>query len=57
MNINKHVNIITSTHDAFIDLNTTAGSLFGEDPGDSFAITYNGSGTNVTDIVFHNSQI
>ena len=57
MNINKPVNIITSTHDAFIDLNTTAGSLFGEDPGDSFAITYGGSGTNVTDIVFHNSQI
>jgi hypothetical protein len=57
MNINKPVNIISSTKDAYIDLNTTAGSLLGESPGNSFAVTYGGSGTNVTGIYFHNTQM
>ena len=57
MNVNKPVNIITSTNDAYVDLNTTAGSLLGESPGNSFAITYGGSGSNVTGINFHNTQL
>ena len=39
MNVNKPVNIISSTKDAYVDLNTTAGSLLGESPGNSFAVT------------------
>ena len=57
MTINKPVNIITSTGDAYIDLNTVAGSLMGEDPGSSFIINNAGSGTNVSGLYFHNSQI
>ena len=57
MNVNKPVNIISSTGDAYVDLNTTAGSLLGESPGNSFAITYGGSGSNVTGIRFHNTQL
>ncbi|WP_406533835.1 DUF3344 domain-containing protein [Methanobrevibacter sp.] len=57
MNINKPVNIISSTHDAYIDLNNTASSLLGESPANSFAITNGGSGTNVTGIRFHNTQL
>jgi hypothetical protein len=57
MNVNKPVNIISSTKDAYVDLNTTAGSLLGESPGNSFAVTLGGSGSNVTGIYFHNTQI
>ena len=55
--INKAVNIISSNKDAFIDLNTTAGSLLGENPGDRFTINRQGSRTNVTGITFHNTQV
>ena len=57
MNVNKPVNIISTTGDAYVDLNTTAGSLLGESPGNSFAVTNGGSGSNVTGIFFHNTQI
>ena len=57
MNVNKPVNIISSTGNAYVDLNTTAGSLLGESPGNSFAVTYGGSGSNITGIYFHNTQI
>jgi len=57
MNVNKPVNIITTTNDAYVDLNTTAGSLLGESPGNSFAVTNGGSGSNVTGIYFHNTQV
>jgi hypothetical protein len=57
MNVNKPVNIISTTHDAYVDLNTTAGSLLGESPGNSFAVTNGGSGSNVTGIYFHNTQV
>ena len=56
-NVNKPVNIISSTKDAFIDFNTTAGSLLGENPGARFAITHGGSWSNVTGIFFHNTQV
>ena len=57
MNVNKPVNIVSTTKDAYVDLNTIAGSLMGESPGNSFAITNGGSGTNVTGIKFHNTQL
>ena len=57
ININKPVNIISSTNDAYIDLNTTAGSLLGESPGNSFAVTRGGSGSNITGIYLHNTQL
>ena len=57
LELNKPVNMISSTKDAFIDLNTTAGSLMGENPGNRFTISYNGSGSNVSDITFHNTQV
>ena len=55
--INKPINMISTTGDAFIDLNTTAGSLLGENPGSCFTINNGGSGSNVSDIIFHNTQV
>ncbi|WP_405267437.1 hypothetical protein [Methanobrevibacter sp.] len=55
--VNKPVNIISSTKNAYIDLNTTAGSLMGDNPGNRFTISYGGSGTNMTGIRFHNTQL
>ena len=55
--INKPINMISTTNDAFIDLNTTAGSLLGENPGACFTINNGGSGSNVTGIIFHNTQV
>ena len=55
--VNKPLNIISSTNDAYIDLNTTAGSLLGENPGNRFTISYGGSWTNMTGIAFHNTQL
>ena len=57
MEINKPVNILSSTKDAYIDLNTTAGSLMGDNPGDRFTVSYGGSGSNISDLYFHNTQI
>ena len=55
--INKPINMISTTVDAFIDLNTTAGSLLGENPGSCFTINNGGSGSNVSGIIFHNTQV
>ena len=55
--INKPINMISTTGDAFIDLNTTAGSLLGENPGSCFRINNGGSGSNVSGIIFHNTQV
>ncbi|WP_323737532.1 Ig-like domain repeat protein (plasmid) [Methanosphaera sp. ISO3-F5] len=55
--VNKPVNITSTTKDAYIELNTIAGSYFGEDPGNSFTINKDGSYTNVTGIYFHNTQL
>ena len=57
MNVNKPVNIISTTGDGYVDLNTTAGSLLGDSPGNSFAVTNGGSGSNITGIYFHNTQL
>ena len=57
LTINKPINMISTTGDAFIDLNTTAGSLLGENPGSCFTINNGGSGSNVSGIIFHNTQV
>ena len=57
MRINKPVNIISSTKDAFIDFNGKAGSLFGDYQGSCFSITNGGSWSNVTGITIHNTQV
>ena len=57
MIINRPVNIISSTKDAYIDFNTTAGSLFGDSPGNSFSIITGADYTNVTGINLHNTQL
>ena len=57
MVINRPVNVISSTNDAYIDLNTTAGSLMGEDAGAVFGIVTGADGTNVTGIYLHNTQL
>ena len=55
--INKPINIISSTKDAYIDLNCTAGSLLGEHPGSSFVVNRGGSGSNISGIYLHNTEL
>ena len=55
--ISKSLNIISTTNDGYIDLNTTAGDYFGSSQGNSFTINKNGAYTNVTGIYFHNTQL
>jgi len=57
IDISKPVNVISSTKDAYIDLNTTAGSLLGENPGNRFTVSYGGSGSNISGIYLHNTQL
>ena len=57
LTINKPVNIISSTHDAYYSLNTSSTNFFGEDSGDSFIINKDGSGTNLSDVKFYNTQL
>lgn len=57
LRINKPVNIISSTKDGYIDLNTTSGDYFGNSQGNSFIIEYNGAYTNITGVYFHNTQL
>ena len=55
--ISKPINIISSTKDAYIDLNCTAGSLLGEHPGSSFVVGREGSGSNISGIYLHNTEL
>jgi len=57
LTINKAVNIISSTHDAIINLNTSCTNLVGTDPSNHFIIGNEGSYTNITGINFYNTQI
>ncbi len=57
MIIDKPVNIITSTNNAYICTNTSSGDLSGAKPVTSFTILNGGSYTNVTGIYFYNTQI
>ena len=55
--INKPVNVISTTKDAYIDFNTTAGSLTGDAPGARFAVVNGGDYSNITGIYIHNTQL
>ena len=55
--ISKPINVVSTTHDAYIDLNTTAGSLLGEHPGSSFVVNRGGSGSNISGIYLHNTEL
>jgi len=57
LTINKPINVISTTQDAYVDLDTHAGSLLGDNPGTCFVINNGGSYTNVTGIYFHNTQL
>lgn len=57
LSIGKSVNIISTTKDGYIDLNTTAGDYFGSSQGNTFTINRGGAYTNVTGIYFHNTQL
>jgi hypothetical protein len=57
MIIDKPVNIITSTNDAYVCVNTTSGDLSGAAAVTSFTIINGGSYTNVSGIYFYNTQI
>ena len=55
--VNKRVTIISSTHDAVINLRTVSQSMMGEAPGNSFVINKAASGTTVEGIRFDNTQL
>ena len=55
--ISKPINVVSTTKDAYIDLNTTAGSLLGEHPGSSFVVNREGSGSNISGIYLHNTEL
>jgi len=54
--INKPINTKSSTNDAFISLHTVAGSLMGEDPGNSFVVNIGASGSNITGLYLNNTE-
>ena len=54
--VNKQVTIKSTTKDAVVKLHTVAGSLVGDDPGNSFVINKAGSGTTVQDIRIENTE-
>lgn len=57
MIINTPVNIISSTQDSYIDLNTSSTSYFGDEDVVSFTLKNGASNSNITGIYFHNTQI
>ena len=57
LNVNKPVNIISSTHDAYIDFHTGTYRRYGESSGGIFQVTKEGSGTNITDIIFYTTRV
>lgn len=57
IDINKPVNIISTTGDGYICLNTTKQSVQGSLPDNSFVISNGGSYSNVTGITFYNTQM
>lgn len=58
LNVNKPVNIISSTGDAYYDIDTTPNAGSGINNYDNiFVLSNGGSGTNITGITFHNTQV
>ncbi|AWX32223.1 Ig-like domain-containing protein [Methanosphaera sp. BMS] len=56
LEINKPVNVISSTQDAVISLHTKSGSLLGENPGNLFAIRNGASGSNISGLYLYNTE-
>lgn len=56
LEINKPVNVISSTQDAVISLHTKAGSLLGDNPGNLFAIRNGASGSNISGLYLYNTE-
>ena len=57
LNVNKAVNIISSTNDAYLDFDTISTDVQGGYKNGIFQVTNNGSGTNITGITFHNTRV
>ena len=57
INITKPVNIISSTNDAYIDLDTRSLGTNGEYTKGMFQISEGSAGTNITGITFHNTRV
>lgn len=57
LNITKSVNIISSTNDAYIDLDTLSVGNSGDYKNGMFQISEGSAGTNITGITFHNTRI
>ncbi|MBE6488861.1 MAG: Ig-like domain repeat protein [Methanosphaera stadtmanae] len=59
LNVNKPLNIISSTHDAYIDLDKKSAGFYGSNEANDhdFVISNGGSGSNVSDLTFHNTHI
>ena len=53
--INKPVTILSSTHDAVLRLHSLQGNRTGKNPGNTFVINADGSGTTVQDIRLENT--
>lgn len=56
LRFNKPVNATSTTHDANITLNTTAGTLIGNAPGRLFWVDNGASGSNFSSIYLYNTQ-
>ncbi|WP_323736946.1 Ig-like domain repeat protein [Methanosphaera sp. ISO3-F5] len=57
LNINKPLNIISSSGDAYIDLDTHSTDTSGSYTNGIFQLTEGSAGTNITGITFHNTRI
>ena len=57
LEVNKPVNIISSTNDAYIDFHTISTDSFGGYKNGIFQVTKQGNGTNITGITFHNTRV
>ncbi len=53
--INKQVTVLSSTHDAVLRLHSLQGDRSGKNPGNTFVINADGSGTTVQDIRLENT--
>ncbi|RAP44973.1 MAG: hypothetical protein BZ135_07050 [Methanosphaera sp. rholeuAM6] len=57
LNITKPLNIISSTENAYIDLDTHSLGTSGDYTNGMFQISEGSAGTNITGIVFHNTRV
>ncbi|WP_303222644.1 Ig-like domain repeat protein, partial [Methanosphaera stadtmanae] len=57
MIFNKPVNLISTTQNTNISLNSTSSDFFGKDYGDAVVFEKTASGSNITGLYFYNTQI